>query len=79
MAFVRFMTTTKGRVVRIVAGIALFVLGQLLVKGTPGNIMSILALIPMSGGVLDFCLAGVIFGYPFKGAKAREQLAQEAE
>lgn len=79
MAFIRFMTSIKGRSARIVAGIALLVLGQLFIKGTPGNIVSVLALIPISGGILDFCLAGVMLGYPFKGAKAREQLAQESE
>lgn len=77
MNLVKFMTSAAGRGTRILLGITLISIGQLVVLGTIGNIMSGIALIPILGGVLDFCLIGIVLGYPFSGSKAREQLAQE--
>lgn len=74
MQFVKFMTSGVGRVARIVLGLALMSLGFLVVQGTVGTIMMLVALVPISGGVFDFCLAGVALGYPFRGPEARAQL-----
>lgn len=77
MAFVTFMTGTTGRLLRIVAGIVLMTVGVLVVKDTLGTILAVVALIPIAGGVLDFCIVGAVLGYPFRGAAAREQLARK--
>lgn len=77
MKFVTLMTSTQGRMLRIVAGIVLMSVGLFVIKDTPGTILAVVALIPIAGGLLDFCVAGLVMGYPFSGAKAREQLAQE--
>ncbi|MCB0188079.1 MAG: DUF2892 domain-containing protein [Caldilineaceae bacterium] len=77
MPFITFMTSYRGCIMRVVAGIALMSIGLVVVKGTLGTILALVALVPIAGGVLDFCLAGVLMGYPFRGAKAREQLTQE--
>ncbi len=77
MAFVTFMTSSRGRMMRVVAGIVLMSVGLLIVKDTLGTILALVALLPIAGGALDFCVAGVLMGYPFSGTKAREQLAQE--
>jgi hypothetical protein len=75
MAFVKFMTGTYGRLLRIVAGIMLISMGLLVVKDTAGTIMAIAGLIPLFGGLLDYCVIGKVLGYPFSGAQTRKQLA----
>lgn len=77
MNFVKLMTSPLGRGARIILGIVLISVGQLIVKDMIGNIISVVALIPIAGGVFDFCLAGLALGYPFNGAKAREQIANK--
>jgi len=75
MQFLKFMTSTMGRGARIVLGLVIFSVGLWVVQGTLGTIMAVLGLIPLSGGVFDFCLAGFAMGYPLKGAEARKKLA----
>ena len=77
MTFVTFMTSNQGRIMRIIAGIVLMSIGLFVIKDTLGTILALIALIPIAGGVLDFCVAGFMMGYPFRGAKAREQLGQK--
>ncbi|MBK8024931.1 MAG: DUF2892 domain-containing protein [Chloroflexi bacterium] len=79
MAFVTFMTGSTGRMLRIVAGIVLMTVGVLVVKDTLGTVLAVVALVPLAGGVLDFCIVGAVLGYPFRGAAAREQLARERQ
>lgn len=79
MAFVTFMTGNTGRMLRIVAGIVLMTVGVLVVKDTLGTVLAVVALIPLAGGVLDFCIVGAVLGYPFRGAVAREQLARKRQ
>jgi hypothetical protein len=77
MTFVTFMTSNQGRMMRVIAGIMLMSIGLFVIKDTPGTILALIALIPIAGGALDFCVAGVLMGYPFRGTNAREQLARE--
>lgn len=69
--FVRFMTSSKGRAGRVVMGLVLLSAGLFVVQGTVGNIMAVAALIPMAGGLFDFCLIAFALGYPLSGSKAR--------
>jgi hypothetical protein len=69
--FIKFMVSTAGRVVRILAGVALIAWGLLGLSGTAGYIVAVIGLVPLLAGVLDFCLFAPLFGYPFSGAKAR--------
>jgi hypothetical protein len=75
MQFVKFMTSPMGRVARIILGAVILIVGQLVVKGVAGNIMSVVGLVPMSGGLFDFCLIGYALGYPLSGTQARKKLA----
>jgi len=77
MTLVKFMTSSKGRVARMILGVILIALGQFVIKDTAGTVITVLALIPISGGIFDFCVVGTVLGYPFNGAKAREQLRQQ--
>ena len=72
--FLRFMTSSKGRASRVFLGLILLSLGMLVIQGTIGSILTIVALIPIAGGLFDFCLAGALMGYPLSGAKVRNML-----
>lgn len=75
MQFVKFMTSNKGRAARVIAGLVILTVGLAVVQGTLGLTLALIALVPVSGGVFDFCLVGVALGYPFRGADARQKLA----
>lgn len=75
MQFVKFMISGLGRGTRFTLGAVILLAGLLVVKGTPGAIMSIVALVPIAGGLFDFCLVGFVLGYPLKGSEARKKLA----
>ena len=75
MQFVKFMTSGMGRGARVVLGLVIISLGQFVVHGTFGAILTVAALIPIAGGLFDFCLIGFAMGYPLKGEEARKKLA----
>ena len=75
MAFVKFLTSGLGRAARIALGIIIMSVVLLVVKGLPGAIMGVIALIPISGGLFDFCLIGFALGYPLSGEAERKVLA----
>ncbi len=70
-AFVQLMASSFGRVLRIVAGVALIGGGLLGVGGTGGLIMAVIGLVPLLAGLLDFCVFAPLFGQPFNGARIR--------
>jgi hypothetical protein len=69
--FVKFMASTTGRIVRIVAGVVLIVLGIWVIGGTAGIIVAIVGLVPLLAGVFDFCVFAPLFGAPLSGPKIR--------
>ena len=69
--FVNFMASTTGRIVRIVAGLALIGWGLLGLGGTSGLIVAIVGLVPLAAGLFDFCVFAPLFGNPLSGRKIR--------
>ena len=65
MGFARFMASAAGRLLRIVAGIALIGLGLWVVGGTWGIILAVVGLVPLVAGIFDFCVFAPVFGGPF--------------
>jgi hypothetical protein len=65
MEFARFMSSSFGRLLRIVAGIALVVVGLVAVHGTGGIILAIVGLVVAAAGLLNFCIFAPLFGGPF--------------
>ncbi len=65
MEFARFMSSPFGRLLRIVAGIVLIVLGLAVVYGTAGIILAIVGLVPLVAGLFNFCVFAPLFGGPF--------------
>ncbi|MGQ9849329.1 MAG: YgaP family membrane protein [Aggregatilineaceae bacterium] len=76
-----FVASQTGRIVRGIVGIALIVIGLLLVNGDAswGWILVIVGLVPLAAGVFDFCLFAPLFGKPFKGANLRAALSRKKE
>jgi hypothetical protein len=61
-------------VVRIVAGVALILVGLLAIGGVAGWIVAIIGLVPLAAGLFDRCVFAPLFGLPFVGPRLREVL-----
>jgi hypothetical protein len=75
-AFFRFIASPAGRGTRVVAGLALILIGIGLVQGTGGWILAIVGLVPLAAGVFDKCVFAPLFGLPFAGPTLRRALEQ---
>ena len=69
--FITFMASNTGRIVRVVAGLALVVWGWLGLNGTTGIVVVIIGLVPLVAGIFDFCVFAPLFGAPLSGPKIR--------
>ncbi len=69
--FAQFMAGTAGRLLRVVAGIALIGVGLLVVGGTAGYIVAAIGLVPIAAGVFDFCVLGALMGTGLAGDNIR--------
>ncbi len=69
--FVSFMASPSGRLIRIVAGIALIAWGLLGIGSTVGIVVAVIGLLPLAAGVLDFCVFAPVFGAPLSGPQIR--------
>lgn len=69
--FGQFIASSLGRVVRIVAGVALIVGGLVAIGGVPGVVVAAVGLVPLLAGTFDKCVFSALFGGPFSGAAIR--------
>ncbi len=69
--FVSFLASPAGRIIRIVAGIALVVWGLWGIGSTGGVIVAVVGLVPLLAGLFDFCVFAPLFGAPLSGPKIR--------
>ncbi len=69
--FVKFMSSSAGRITRIIAGLVIIALGLLVLKGTGGIIVAIIGAVPLVAGLFDFCVFAPLFGAPLSGKKVR--------
>ena len=72
MALIKFLASTNGRIVRAVAGIALIVVGLLVIGGTAGIIVAVIGVAPLAAGVFDFCIFAPLFKLPLMGKQIRD-------
>ena len=70
MAFAKMMATMPGRAVRAIAGIALILVGLLVIGGTAGIIVAVIGVAPLYAGLTNICLIAPIIGAPLSGVKA---------
>jgi hypothetical protein len=68
---ITFMASPAGRIVRVVAGIALIAWGLMGLGGTAGIIVAIVGAVPLVAGLFDFCVFAPLFGAPLSGPKIR--------
>lgn len=73
-AVFRFIAGSAGRVIRAIAGLALILVGLLLVQGVGGWILAIVGLAPLLAGIFDFCIFAPLFSLPFLGPRLRDRL-----
>lgn len=71
--FIKYMTSTAGRIVRLVAGLALIIWGLLGLGGAAGILVAVIGVVPFMAGLFDFCVFAPLFGYPLSGQKIRSQ------
>jgi hypothetical protein len=67
MAFTSFMSSSAGRAVRIIAGLALIVVGLAVVGGTGGIVLAVVGLVPLGAGIAGICLFGPLLGSGLHG------------
>ena len=65
MSLVKFMSSRAGRLSRVIAGVALIVIG--LAIGGGWLTLSAVGLIPLFAGAFNVCLLAPLMGQPFKG------------
>ena len=69
MSFARFMASPAGRALRIVAGLALIVIGLGILGGTRGIVLAVVGVVPLMAGLLNLCLLAPLFGAPLRGSE----------
>ena len=67
MAFTSFMSSAAGRALRIIAGLALIVVGLAVVGGTGGVVLALVGLVPLGAGAANVCLFGPLLGTDLHG------------
>ena len=70
-AFAQFISSPAGRIVRIIAGLALIGWGYTMSGQTAGLVLMGVGVIPLVAGALDLCLISAILGGPIAGAAIR--------
>ena len=69
MAVLQFFNSTRGRWVRVIAGIALAVIGGLL--GGWWWLLALFGIFAFTSGAFDFCVPALLAKKPVNGAKFR--------
>jgi hypothetical protein len=68
---ISFLASGAGRIVRILAGLALIVWGIWGLSGVTGTLVAVVGAVPLAAGVFDFCVFAPLFGMSFSGPKIR--------
>ncbi len=71
MSLIKFLASTTGRWVRIIAGLVLIGLGLFVVQNTGGIILAVVGMVPLLAGALDLCIFAPLFGGSFSGKVLR--------
>ena len=68
---ISFLASGTGRIVRIIAGLALAVLGRFGFSGMAALVVMLIGVVPLLAGTFDFCVFAPLFGAPLSGPKIR--------
>ena len=69
--FGQCLSSTRGRIGRVVAGLALIVGGLFVIGGTAGIVLAAVGLVPLLAGAFDVCIFSALFGGPLRGSGVR--------
>ena len=69
--FAQFISSGAGRVLRIIAGIALIGWGYSQRDATIGIVLMVIGVAPLAAGLFDLCLLSPLFGGPLSGRSIR--------
>ena len=75
MTFLRFMSSSTGRLVRVIAGAGLIALG--LIGGGAWLAVSVVGLVPLLAGLFDVCAFAPFGHLPFAGQALRSDLLKK--
>jgi hypothetical protein len=67
MEFAQFMATNIGRLLRILAGMILVLVGLYVLAGFIGIVSAILGLLLIAAGLFNFCFIAPLLGAPLWG------------
>jgi hypothetical protein len=70
---IKFLASTTGRIVRVVAGAALVTWGLIGLGGPIGIVVAVIGAVPLLAGLFDFCVFAPLFGAPLSGSKIRSE------
>jgi hypothetical protein len=72
-AFARFINSSVGRVLRVVAGAGLSAWGYVQYGSGSGAGLALMlvGLVPLAAGLFDWCLISALLGGPLSGARIR--------
>ena len=68
-----FLASTNGRILRILIGVILILVGLLAIQGTVGYIVAIIGVVPLLAGLFDVCIFAPLFGKPLRGTELRKK------
>ena len=68
----KFLGSTAGRWVRMIAGIGIILIGVYAVSGVWRWVLIIIGLIPFLAGLFDFCVFAPLLKLPFNGRELRQ-------
>jgi hypothetical protein len=68
---IAFLASSTGRVVRIVAGLALIAWAYFGLTGTGSIVTMVIGAIPFLAGIVDICVFAPLFGGPLSGSQIR--------
>ena len=74
MAFLKFIGSQPGRIVRIAAGLGFIAIG--ISAGGGWLALALVGLLPLAAGVFDLCVLGPPFHLPFQGSKFRQAMVR---
>lgn len=67
MSFVNFMLSIAGRLLRVVAGVAIIWIALRSLQPPWSYVVAALGLVPIAAGLLNFCLLGPLFNVDLWG------------
>lgn len=73
-SFLLFMASPTGRALRVAVGVALLVVGLVVLGGAGGIILAVVALVPLLAGLFDVCVISRLVGGPLQGADIRSRV-----